>query len=451
MGTKIEWTRGDDGSPGETWNPTTGCEKVSDGCTNCYAEKITERFHGKGSFAEVTLHPDRLDAPLRWRKPHRVFVNSMSDLFHQDVPDEFIAQVFAVMAMTPQHSYQILTKRHGRMRSLLANAERGAPSWLDLVRGWVVGNSYGAPGSFSWPLLNVWLGVSVEDQKRADLRIPALLGTPASIRFLSCEPLLSSVDLSPWLGDTCGCVPESGGRDLSGSGVGRVSDRPSGTDLAACGSQEGSLGRAAQDHSVPAAAGGERGEVLPGPVDGQRHARTRLGASSGVAALSGPDFAGADGQPQERAPQGQQAVEPGASHITGTGPACQDRPPPWSARPVRGTERDGEALDGAGAGDLFTSGGRGADSCPRCGLRRSRANHLANREGRPSLSWIIVGGESGPGARPMELDWARSLVEQCRDAGVPVFVKQDSGPKPGMQGRIPDNLWIKEFPAVVPS
>lgn len=188
LNSKIEWTDC-------TWSPTVGCTKVTPGCDNCYAEKITERFHGKGSFAEVKLHHDRLDAPLHWRKPRRVFVNSMSDLFHAAVPDVFIAQVWAVMAATPRHTYQILTKRHGRMRSLLCD---------DAFHGEVAGIASGlaikgvSPGTgFAGRsvLPNVWLGVSVEDQKRADLRIPALLETPAAVRFLSCEPLIGPVDL----------------------------------------------------------------------------------------------------------------------------------------------------------------------------------------------------------------------------------------------------------------
>lgn len=214
MGTKIEWTD-------ETWNPVTGCTKVSPGCDNCYAEKITERFHGKGSFAEVKLHPDRLDHPLRWRKPRRVFVNSMSDLFHEAIPDDYLARVFAVMALTPQHTYQILTKRHGRMRSLLRDechcGSGHAPSiHLRSAMAWAVSkaNPDRVPGvpdeaehriyfDTPWPLRNVWLGVSVEDQKRADLRIPALLDSPAAVRFLSCEPLLGGVDLKAhWLRPT---------------------------------------------------------------------------------------------------------------------------------------------------------------------------------------------------------------------------------------------------------
>jgi len=181
---KIEWTDA-------TWNPVTGCTKVSPGCDNCYAERIVERFKGKGAFAQVTLNEERLAAPLKWRKPRRVFVNSMSDLFHDDVPDDYIARVFAVMAATPQHTYQILTKRHARMRSLL-----NSPAFniaLDLRLSESIGRK--AAERVEWPLPNVWLGVSVEDQKWADIRIPALLETPAAVRFLSCEPLLGPVTL----------------------------------------------------------------------------------------------------------------------------------------------------------------------------------------------------------------------------------------------------------------
>ena len=186
---KIEWTN-------STWNPVTGCTKVSPGCDHCYAETLTERFHGKGSFAEVKLHPDRLDSPLRWRKPRHVFVNSMSDLFHKDVPDEFIARVWAVMAATPQHQYQILTKRHGRMRSLLSDAAfhgevAGMTSAL-AIQGVLPGTGFAG----RTVLPNVWGGVSVEDQKHAELRIPALVDTLLAVRFLSCEPLIAPVDLS---------------------------------------------------------------------------------------------------------------------------------------------------------------------------------------------------------------------------------------------------------------
>lgn len=129
--TKIEWTRGDDGSAGATWNPVTGCTRVSAGCDHCYAATLARRLKAMGNpryqldgpdgpgFG-VTLHPDKLTEPQSWRKPRRVFVNSMSDLFHDEVPDEFIAAVFAVMARTPRHTFQVLTKRPGRMASFVA-------------------------------------------------------------------------------------------------------------------------------------------------------------------------------------------------------------------------------------------------------------------------------------------------------------------------------------------
>ena len=178
MSTGIEWTE-------ETWNPVTGCTKVSSGCDHCYAERITERFHGPGSFERVVLHPDRLDKPLRWRKPRRVFVNSMSDLFHDDVPDEFLCRVFDTMALACRHTFQVLTKRHARMRSFVTRYLSG--DFTDWSRGPLA-------NTVDQPPPNVWLGVSVEDRRWVGIRIPALRETPAVVRFMSCEPLLGPLD-----------------------------------------------------------------------------------------------------------------------------------------------------------------------------------------------------------------------------------------------------------------
>ncbi|MEV3996671.1 phage Gp37/Gp68 family protein [Streptomyces halstedii] len=197
--TNIQWTE-------QTWNPTTGCDRISPGCTNCYALGMAKRLKGMGSAKYQTdgnprtsgpgfgiaTHSDAFREPLRWRKPRRVFVNSMSDLFHPGISTPDLHLIFGVMAATPQHSYQILTKRHGRMRSLLND-----PQFEHMARHraeQVFGRNPAA--SWTWPLPNVWLGVSVEDQKRADLRIPALAQTPAAVRFLSCEPLIGPVRLN---------------------------------------------------------------------------------------------------------------------------------------------------------------------------------------------------------------------------------------------------------------
>lgn len=205
--TGIEWTDA-------TWNPVTGCTKVSSGCDHCYAESLHNRFHGPGAFDTLTLHPDRLPIPLSWRKPRKVFVNSMSDLFHADVPDEFIAAVWATMFWTspegrprywkPRHTYQILTKRHARMRAWVRQwIERDQRvAWIEAAaeRGWCDHHDVAEAPWMNPVLPNVWLGVSVETQQWADIRIPALLDTPAAVRFLSCEPLLGPLNLSRWLG-----------------------------------------------------------------------------------------------------------------------------------------------------------------------------------------------------------------------------------------------------------
>lgn len=278
--TSIEWTD-------RTWNPVTGCTKVSPGCDHCYAQNIAHRFAGAKAFPNgfsVTLRSDRLDDPLKWRKPARVFVNSMSDLFHDAVPDEHIFAVFARMWWVPQHTFQVLTKRHGRMRSLLPQIEehlRQMERDLELVD---------TPTPLHWPLPNVWLGVSVETQKWADIRVPALLETPAAVRFLSCEPLLGPLNLTPWMRPVPGC--------------------------------------------------------------------------------------------------GHVAAEDGTcTHPDAATPECHR----WADCPKRARYEDWHGLD-----------------------------------------WVIVGGESGHGARAMHPAWARALRDDCQTAGVPFFFKQwgEWGPAP---------------------
>jgi protein gp37 len=304
--TGIQWTDA-------TWNPVTGCTKVSAGCDHCYAETFAERWRGvpghhfENGF-DVTLRPERLEQPLHWTRPRRIFVNSMSDLFHKDVPDGFIACVFVVMAKASQHTFQVLTKRHGRMRSLLSSDEFQVMCFAAAAsRGWDL-------ESTPWPLPNVHLGVSVEDQHWAEIRVPALMQTPAAVRFLSCEPLIGPVDLG--IGD-----PHRG----------HESD----------------------------------------DVFGWPHPRICLDCS----------------------------------------------------------DPDGE--------DNIVHFRRDPDAC--------------------GISWVIVGGESGPGARPMSARWARTLVRECQSAEVPVFVKQlgsvlgrelGAGSKGGDMAAWPEDLRVREFPPV---
>jgi protein gp37 len=163
----IEWTE-------MTWNPVTGCTKISQGCKNCYAERMAKRLHAMGSDRyrdgfNVTLHPDLLAVPRRWRQPRTVFVNSMSDLFHEDIPDRYIERVFETMNACPQHTFQVLTKRAERLAALARKLR-----WSD----------------------NVWMGVSVEDSRVAQ-RIERLQEVPAKVRFLSLEPLIGPLENLP--------------------------------------------------------------------------------------------------------------------------------------------------------------------------------------------------------------------------------------------------------------
>jgi len=187
MDHKIGWLNRP-GTTGETWNPVTGCTKISEGCAHCYAERMSKRLAGRFGYPEdepfrVTLHPERLMEPRKWRKPRTVFVCSMGDLFHDAVPGTFIHRVWMQMALCRDHTFLVLTKRHERMAELVPTL-----------------NSYenGTPG-------NIWLGVTVESQKHED-RISALLQCPAAIHFISAEPLLGPVDFSPWLAKQEGAI-----------------------------------------------------------------------------------------------------------------------------------------------------------------------------------------------------------------------------------------------------
>lgn len=185
--TKIDWVD-------KSWNPVSGCTKVSEGCRHCYAERYALRFWGERKFTDVLCHPAKLYEPEKVRKPSRIFVNSMSDLFHEQVPDDFIRLVFQAMGRSPWHTFFILTKRARRMCELIAAFNNELDFFYD---AWW--------GEKSDPIMkflpNVWIGVSIENQAAANDRIPWLLKTPAALRFLSVEPMLGPVDLHKIEGD----------------------------------------------------------------------------------------------------------------------------------------------------------------------------------------------------------------------------------------------------------
>lgn len=235
--TSIEWCHRP-GTIAKTWNPVQGCQRISEGCRHCYAETIARRFAQSGwsqgliniktgkwnGTARMAVH--KLAEPLHWKKPCTVFVNSMSDLFYDGFSNEEIAAVFGVMAACPQHTFIVLTKRAARMRDwfkwLEDHVESDAVEWagrdcatsvhdarrdclfeyLDETACAALAGHYDCchlglttNGSLQWPLPNVWLGVSVEDQEMADKRIPELLATPAAVRLISAEPLLGALNI----------------------------------------------------------------------------------------------------------------------------------------------------------------------------------------------------------------------------------------------------------------
>lgn len=311
MSTSIEWTD-------ETWNPLRGCRRISPGCEHCYAERQAARpilsgpglpYAGLVQFGRqgprwtgATAGPDQLDVPLRWKKPRKVFPCSMSDLFFEGFSFERIAAVFGIMAATPQHTYQVLTKRIERARRFVEWAERAGadvagPVDLCTIMARNHGSDLSDPQATRWPLPNVWIGTSIEDQQRADERLPHLLEIPAAVRFVSYEPALEAVNFGPWLSPRK--AREATQRQIE---VVRLMKEAI--------------------HTADDAA--DLLEMLP--------EKTRAALQAGLA------------------------------------------------------------------------------------LRRG-------------IDWIIVGGESGPGARPFDLAWARSTIRQAREAGVRVFFKQ-AGARP---------------------
>lgn len=187
MATQIEWAT-------DTWNPITGCSPISEGCQNCYAKRMSKRLAGRCGYDKdnpfkLTLHPDRLEQPLHWKKPRQTFVCSMGDMFHEDVPTEYIIKVFDIMSQSPQHTFIVLTHR--------------PESMVDFICGMNFCGFWGPVPK------HIWLGVTCENQAKADERIPVLLQIPAAVRFVSIEPMLGPVDLSKWIMPRTPFTPEN--------------------------------------------------------------------------------------------------------------------------------------------------------------------------------------------------------------------------------------------------
>jgi protein gp37 len=191
--TKIEWAE-------KTWNPITGCTKISEGCKNCYAERMSKRLAGRYGYPKdkpfaVTFHEDRLQEPLKWRNPSMIFVCSMGDLFHDDVETKWLDKVFAVMALCPQHTFLLLTKRPENMQKYITSKNKFGDSSICKAINDIPASLGNRVGCLEIPFSNVWLGVTAENQREANNRIPILLETPTIKRFVSIEPMLEFISL----------------------------------------------------------------------------------------------------------------------------------------------------------------------------------------------------------------------------------------------------------------
>lgn len=410
---KIEWTDA-------TWNPITGCTVLSRGCQDCYAMRLAggrmkhhwsregltkEGPNGPVWTGEVRLNKPWLDQPERWKRPRMIFVCAHADLFHESVPDEWIDIIHGVMYRAKQHVFQVLTKRPERMRRYLETS--GAS---DLP-----------------PLPNVWYGASMEDQETANLRLPELMATPAAVRWVSAEPLLGPIDLTRWM--VASDNPSHGGEQTSrGAGLslgsgGHSADRRTGSDLAR-----------------PEAGGERHRDTFPDSRHEGGNSPLRYGPSAGVAASARTDSRKPDGQSQERGRKGQPPRESGAQHTVREHNPCSTNAQAGPCGPSERRSEPCEQADRAAGGAYPTAKGEGrAAQEDRRGLRRERPDHLENRTGS-SLDWLVVGGESGPRARPMDPEWARFLRDQCQAAGVPFFMKQMAKKSP-----IPKDLQIREL------
>lgn len=423
--TSIEWT-------GKTWNPLVGCSKISEGCRNCYAinqayrnAAMAEKMPNPGRLAyydgltekrgdrvewtgKVNFVPEALEIPIKTRKPTTWFVNSMSDLLHESVTFEQLFRIATVMLQTPQHTYQILTKRPERFWL-----------WSDVLKTLQdsINGAMENPISVN-PLSNVWLGVTVENQKAADDRIPLLLQTPAAVRFLSCEPLLEKIDLSEFLGYAI--RQASRGDNLSSSSVRQAGNRFRGAHLERYQTRQ------------------ETRRINEQPIsehqsDVQQSEISNRCPSTSVSTFLRQNSRRLDDQPQRRQQEEQSPTQSGVSDNLGssfTRNSCTQKESEIAESVGRGESRI-ETDSTTSSGDSGqTNEGREVGS-NSSGLRDSFSDGFkdSERNAMGVISWCILGGESGHSARPCDIEWIRTIVQQCKAAHIPVFVKQ-LGSKP---------------------
>jgi protein gp37 len=433
--TDIEWTdfssnalQYRDGAGRVVW----ACAKISPGCQRCYSEAIAERFNRGKEFtvANMTdLTPFVCDKEMKHVLTAKVvdkievsgkrcFVGDMTDWFGSWVEDRLLDKLFAMMAIRKDVTFQVLTKRPERAAEYL-NAPHRHQDIHEAVKGIMGYDNSKRPAinRSDLPLKNVWIGTSVEDQKRADERIPHLLACPAAVRFLSCEPLLGPVDLTMWLGYN----PNYESIRTDGSIRSRSRENGSFGDT----SRRDNMASSGADEKADMQTSSSNIEISHGQGDAGGETSKHTTSEAGLLPLQGRDTPGINRESQRRRDDKQQPGESGTGDLCGTGEALHSSSRSNAKGSIGGEERHGEADRIGSEGNTEKALSRRQTQEHREGLCGEPATSIKNSIGPTmGISWLIAGGESGHGARPCDLEWIRSIVGQCKTAEVPCFVKQ---------------------------
>lgn len=464
-GTKISWTDA-------TWNPILGCERVSPGCDQCYAiqsatiragnphPKVAAAFAGLTHRTDrldwtgrVNLLPERLEQPLHWRKPKRIFVNSLSDLFHNEVPEEYIAEVFAVMSLAPQHLFQVLTKRHARMRSLLNSLD-----FRHLVAKAIDARLVDA----DYDPTETWASIPGFEHYQASThgRIRGANG----ILKPQVNPRTGRDGVSLWSKNEPKTLPVHRLVLLA-----HRPDAPAGTEACHRNGDKrdnrlanlrwGTRSENQREKVRHGSRGGPQ-RLVPDQLQAIHSARKsgltqqavadQLGISRPLVSMieSGRVWSVPDLEwPLPNVHLGVSVENQKWADIRI--PALVDTPAAvrWiSAEPLLGPIDLGIGDPHRGHESDDINGYPHARMCLTCSTDDNNVEYFRREPSEGGLGWVVCGGESGRRHRPVDVAWIASLVEQCQQARVPIWVKQDSGPKAGKQGRIPDDVFVQQFP-----
>lgn len=438
--TKIEWTN-------FTANPLKyrtadgkvvwGCVHASEGCRHCYSEALAHRYGRGGPFTAATmagLTPFMDEKELRSILTYKpatgkmCFVGDMTDIFGEWVPFELLDKLFAVFALRPDVTFQVLTKRPERMREYIGDMHPGSPRVIAIRQATTEFLSFCSDktSAIRFPLPNVWLGTSCEDQPTADARIPLLLQTPAAIRFVSYEPALEAVDFRHHLVDNPIYEKTSRGDRLHGGYRRGIGDRYGRPNMENQEARVESMGERSSQPSMPESEGRERYRAIPsGGSDVRPEVIQHGSAQASLSAFQGSDTRRTDDKSRRREQEAQPPEQFDAGNIFRTADPCNSNTESGSRlQSARDRELNACVDLGTSRTDQDAESDRRTATIDIGGFRDRISDGIENSQNGPQISWLIIGGESGPKARPFDIGWVRSTIEQCRNTETLAFVKQ---------------------------